>query len=366
MFCNICYETKNDLYTCKCGMHYCDRCIIDIIIHYEFKCTNCNKHIKLDKLMNLMTKESNILILIKEYCDNWDEFRESWLKTFNYDVLKCNKCHNKLSYKSPNYYCDKCDKPICFVCLNIHQKECCTKEEFSDYCSNIKHCPNCMYKIYKTKGCDNMFCTNCRTGFKWSTGKIIDKYFENPERSNTLSRDKTYVQMNDDVFETYKMENMEFVTKLYNQIVKNKNIIIYNLNNMVDYIDSFAIVRFMEEYIKYRLKLKTLKIMYRNLYLYESIKNTHLTLKDTVYNLVKEMINMKYKYIEEISCNAIISLPIIGKDDLNKLKEFGLYEYFIDCVIRLNNGGQTKDVIDEAGTMLIHKYIANKNSIVYY
>ena len=67
MICDICYNERNDMYMCKCGMCYCDRCIIDIIIKYEFKCTNCNHENNADtnSAQNLKFRYTNVLLRSK-------------------------------------------------------------------------------------------------------------------------------------------------------------------------------------------------------------------------------------------------------------------------------------------------------------
>ena len=377
MNCDICYNDKKDMYMCKCGMHYCNRCILDIIISYEFKCTNCHKHIKLSKIMELMSRENMVAILVNKYKNNISTFKSAWFKMFKYDVLTCNKCNNNLSYRKPNYYCEHCKEDICFVCLNHHDEMCCKKSDFDEYCKNVKHCPNCMFKIFRSRGCDQMYCTNCRTGFNWNTGKKIDKYFENPERSNVLSRDNNYIEMNDDVKQTYESESYEFIIRLYNNIVKNKTYFLDKIDSILQNKSpivkrgitlqndpSFTIIDFMNYYINYKLKIKTLKVIHRNLYLYETIRETHLSLEQTVYNLIDELLNLKYKYIEEIDNKKIIKLPIINQKEINELKEAGLYEYFIRCIIKINRSIQS-DLNDHAGTTLLSKYYGERITVPY-
>ena len=364
MICDICYNERNDMYMCKCGMCYCDRCIIDIIIKYEFKCTNCHKHIKLNKIIELMSEENMITLLINKYKNNMPEFKSAWFRMFKYEELKCNKCNNKLSYRKPNYYCEHCNEAVCFVCLNNHDKLCCSQSDFEEYCNDVKHCPNCMFKIYRTKGCDNMYCTNCRTGFNWVTGVKIEKYFENPERTNILNRDNNYVEMNEDVRNMYESEYYEFVIDLYNNIVKHKSQLFELINLTLQSKSPLDIVNFMDNYINYKLKIKTLKVIHKNLYLYETIRETQLSLDETVYNLIDGLINLKYKYISEIDNKKIIKLPIVRKSELDKLKEAGLYKYFIRCIIKINKSKQS-DLHDHAGTTLLNKYYGERITVPY-
>ena len=222
-----------------------------------------------------------------------------------------------------------------------------------------------------------MYCTNCRTGFDWNSGKKIETYFENPERSNVLIRTSNYTEMNngnkeiyeselykyiisltemnDDIKEIYESESYGYIISLYNLIVKHNSQLLDSISMILQNDSPFDIVNFMDKYINYRLKIKTLKVMHRNLYLYESIRQTHLTLDDTVYNLIDELLNLKYKYIDEITNSRLIKLPIVSKKELDELKEAGLYEYFINCIIKLHSKDETT-MINRAGSKLLSQY----------
>lgn len=80
--------------------------------------------------------------------------------------------------------CNLCFLSYCIKCLdqtNDKDHECDKNIlETMKFLKNYKNCPSCFMKILKIDGCDQMFCTNCNTGFDWITLKIIKKGLHNP------------------------------------------------------------------------------------------------------------------------------------------------------------------------------------------
>lgn len=91
-------------------------------------------------------------------------------------------------FLSTQYKCDLCQIFACPDCLEIigyrkdDEHEC--KEESVASAELIKKdtraCPSCGTRIYRIEGCPQMFCTNCKTGFNWNSGKIVTGVIHNP------------------------------------------------------------------------------------------------------------------------------------------------------------------------------------------
>jgi len=96
--------------------------------------------------------------------------------------LKCPVPDCKGFLKS-DWHCGICD---CYVCSKCHEKRgeeggaeethVCKPENIESakmIMKECKPCPSCSSMIYKIIGCDQMWCTLCKTPFSWRTGKII-------------------------------------------------------------------------------------------------------------------------------------------------------------------------------------------------
>lgn len=97
-------------------------------------------------------------------------------------ILKCpRECRGFISNK---YECGTCKKSICKLChfeLNSNHK--CNNDDIKSatvVSSSTKPCPKCLTSIFKSGGCDQMFCTQCNTAFSWTTGEIEIGIVHNP------------------------------------------------------------------------------------------------------------------------------------------------------------------------------------------
>jgi len=84
----------------------------------------------------------------------------------------------------------------CGICETWICKDCHVKKEEKDDANHVcdkeavetakmiametKPCPNCAVPIYKTEGCDQLWCTLCHTPFSWATGRKVTGVIHNP------------------------------------------------------------------------------------------------------------------------------------------------------------------------------------------
>jgi hypothetical protein len=78
---------------------------------------------------------------------------------------------------STHYKCGLCDKYTCKECNEpLLEEHKCNPDMVATNMAikkETKPCPSCNSRIYKIEGCDQMWCTNCKTPFSWITGQII-------------------------------------------------------------------------------------------------------------------------------------------------------------------------------------------------
>ena len=105
----------------------------------------------------------------------------------------------------PKFFCNLCETTVCRRCrvrLNREEKHECDEEVIKTIKllrSDTKACPNCATLIYKISGCDQMWCTQCRTAFSWKTGQKVGGVIHNPHAVRWQRENGALLRDNEDV-----------------------------------------------------------------------------------------------------------------------------------------------------------------------
>jgi hypothetical protein len=244
--------------------------------------------------------------------------------------------------------CNTCRKFICVKCREERtQGHECSKELLDTIRilrRDTKPCPRCKVPIHKIDGCDQMFCTKCKTPFSWRTLTIHTGIIHNPhyhEYIATLNRDTIpFIHANDPCGEELDeaLREMQKEQKYLHAIrrttktnaIKNNNFIprvLNEINAMLpilanDVYDDETIrinkQKFREVYLKQRLQnIKQAEINWRN----------KLKLMYKKRELKKDLIKLI-----ELFERGLKDYIIIGYTDKNYDKMFlniiNLIEYF--------------------------------------
>jgi len=82
--------------------------------------------------------------------------------------------------------CTTCNKATCLKCnkpdvdVDHHECEESDKATWEALAKETKACPGCNTRIFKISGCDQMWCPQCHTAFRWSTGQVERGAIHNP------------------------------------------------------------------------------------------------------------------------------------------------------------------------------------------
>jgi hypothetical protein len=99
-------------------------------------------------------------------------------------IMKCPR-QECLGYLSTRYMCGLCQHKVCPDCHDaLDQKHKCDPDKVETIKliqREGKPCPKCGCIICKIDGCDQMWCTQCKTAFSWKTGHIETGRIHNPE-----------------------------------------------------------------------------------------------------------------------------------------------------------------------------------------
>lgn len=104
-------------------------------------------------------------------------------------VMKCPSIDCK-GFLNEKYHCGMCESTICKSChIKLIDEHKCNPDDVATIAElkrTTKPCPQCHTPIFKTDGCDQMFCVQCHTPFSWRTGKVETGVIHNPHYFEAL------------------------------------------------------------------------------------------------------------------------------------------------------------------------------------
>lgn len=121
-------------------------------------------------------------LIVAHYGHSEESAHNQQLQQYNY-TYKCvrNGCAGYLK----DWTCELCETVVCPECREIkagaaHSCDPLTVESVKAVTAEAKPCPKCSSSISKVDGCDQMWCTQCRTAFSWATGVVETAVIHNP------------------------------------------------------------------------------------------------------------------------------------------------------------------------------------------
>lgn len=101
-------------------------------------------------------------------------------------------CKGFLEDGEKGIVCGLCKQEVCKDCRQKKNDEHTCKQEDVETAkfitSTTKPCPNCHIPIFKTEGCDQMYCVQCHTAFSWKTGALEKGVIHNPHYYEYMRR----------------------------------------------------------------------------------------------------------------------------------------------------------------------------------
>jgi hypothetical protein len=149
--------------------------------------TITNNHRRLRRTYGFLVEMAEVVerkaFIRKCPANGCEGFLSTALKCGLCGIQACKDCHEQ---KTDGHVCD----PM-------------TVETIKTIAKEAKPCPNCAASISKIDGCDQMWCTQCKTAFSWRTGKIETHIIHNPhyfqwmrETGQTIARNPRDIPCN--------------------------------------------------------------------------------------------------------------------------------------------------------------------------
>ena len=222
-----------------------------------------------------------------------------------------------------NYKCDICNLFTCSKCLEIigfrkNEEHKCNADNIETanlIKKDTKPCPSCATRIFKISGCDQMWCTECKTGFSWTTGKIENGVIHNPhffeyQRNNNNNNNNNNQPLN---MCNANLPDYWMFSRMLSNLKKNKQTeLSYTMSNIYRIIAHIIDV----EYRRYQYNLRE----YSNTD-YERVKYIN---KDLDRESLKKLVYFKDKKRRKVfEINQVYELFInVGKDIINGITNY--------------------------------------------
>lgn len=198
------------------------------------------------------------------------------------------------------YSCVICKTKFCRSC---HQVE---EEDDEHMCDSVnvesvnyinqttKKCPKCFTSIQKTDGCDQMWCTLCKHGFEWSSGKAIkNRALHNPDYFQWVetNRQEGSKEANNDSGVNLMQQHCTGLPE-HQHLIRHMRLVYDNYLN--PYRINVSDIQSVSNLFSFRLKLEDLYTKRYPVYLDENSPKTH-------FDLTKKWLN------NEISKDELIA-----------------------------------------------------------
>lgn len=163
-----------------------------IEIQKEVQVITKKKAVYMERIRKLKNKTALLDFEIRERKNSIKDVRNTIKRVQYIGPCPADKCRGFI--EPGTHRCGLCEIYICRKCHEIlgmgeenlkklKKKHTCDKNTVAsvkDIKKMTKPCPKCQTPIFKIIGCDQMFCTQCRTPFSWNTGDIITGVIHNP------------------------------------------------------------------------------------------------------------------------------------------------------------------------------------------
>lgn len=265
-----------------------------------------------------------------------EEYKRDMQKIQNkkFTIRRCIKDSCR-GYLSNDWICGLCETQCCSQChFEMESDHVCNAENIKTakvINENGRPCPNCSTIIFKSDGCDQMYCTICKTPFSWTTGKIVNGVIHNPhhlEEMQNPERNLLEVRCGREIDQIFANNLKTYVRMYFNEHAE-KILLSICLNIIVMRLE------LLPKFINVRTDNSDLRISYLMGELSEEQFKITLQKRDKENKKRKriaQILNMYINSATEIFYRLLNYMINCKKDIFDPLKELsGLIDYTNNC-----------------------------------